>query len=557
MKTREITECSGLWDFAFLGDSTVESVDLGNINFKSKLPVPGCFDVHPEYIGKRGLAVYSTTVTLSDNLPYRLLFNAVQHWCQVFLNGEKVAEHTVGFTPFHIDITEHNIGEQNLVVFVDNRLDSEKSPLHLSYYDWYQYGGISRPVELHKLDNVWIDDIAIKTLNYKKRKISVEVKYKSTEVNKTFDLIISCAGQAISRKINIIGSVGKEEVSMELREAALWSAKNPNLYDMIISLGGDTLVEQIGIRQIEIKKREILVNGEKVVLKGFNRHEIHPDFGFSMSEQEMEKDLSIMKDLGCNFIRGSHYPQDKRFLKLCDQKGFFVWNEAIAWGNKPEHLTDDNFISASLDHIDDMVNMSKNHPSIIIWGVLNEGASNDETCRSAYTRLLTRLRELDNSRPVTYASMYWTEDIFFDLADIVSINCYPGWYDSELDQITDIMDKVVQRVNSTGNQDKPLIISEIGAGALYGWKDAHQTRWSEQYQAKYLDIVIDHMFNKAPVDDYAGLSIWQFCDIRTTEDSGVILSRPRGFNNKGVLNEYRKPKTSFDIVKKHFNFSNL
>jgi beta-glucuronidase len=197
-----------------------------------------------------------------------------------------------------------------------------------------------------------------------------------------------------------------------------------------------------------------------------------------------------------------------------------------------------------------MVAMSFNRPSVIMWGILNESHSHDPRCRPAYETLLSRLRQLDPTRPVTYASNHPLNDVCLDLADIVSINCYPGWYHGEIADVPDKLDEITTHLDSAGHHDKPLIISEIGAGAISGWRDGNQTRWSEQYQAKLLDTVVRHLFvDRARA---CGLSIWQFCDCRTSEAVHKILGRPRGFNNKGVVDEYRRPKLAYKVVKRHF-----
>ena len=142
--------------------------------------------------------------------------------------------------------------------------------------------------------------------------------------------------------------------------------------------------------------------------------------------------MQQLRDMGCNFVRGSHYPQDPRFLDLCDEAGICVWNEAIGWQHPLEHLEDPHFVNAELAHIDEMVAMSANHPSVIMWGILNESHSMVEGCRPAYEALLGRLRALDPTRPVTYASNHPFDDLCLDLVDVIAINCYPGWYVGEI-----------------------------------------------------------------------------------------------------------------------------
>jgi beta-glucuronidase len=542
---------SGVWDFAFLGEIDPDAVDVTQIKFDDRMSVPGCFDATPAYAGRRGLAAYRTRVLLEDSTPHRLIFNGVHHWCRVTAGGQNLRDHSGGFTRFSADIPPHPSGELDIVVLVDNRFDYERSPLHLEYFDWYHYGGITRPVELHRLGALWIDNLQVVTKDVETRQVSVTITYGALEPSSQTDLIITCDDQIVlAEKVNL-GESGEIQRTLELSEAELWSPEAPNLHHLHARLGEDDKRERIGIRQISVRGQQICINGEPVRLLGFCRHETHPQFGCALPTALLVEDVQQLLDLGCNFVRGSHYPQDVRFLDLCDEAGICVWNESIGWQHGPEHLTDTTFLNAQLAHIDEMVDMSFNRPSVIMWGILNESHSHDPRCRPAYERLLGRLRKLDETRPVTYASNHIFDDVCLDLADIVSINGYPGWYEGELSDIADLVDTRLAHVDSSGQQDKPVIISEIGAGAVPGWRDGHQTRWSEPYQAKLLDVVIRHLF--VDRERVVGLSIWQFCDGRSSEAGFKILGRPRGFNNKGVVDEYRRPKQAYEVVRQHFH----
>jgi beta-glucuronidase len=164
-----------------------------------------------------------------------------------------------------------------------------------------------------------------------------------------------------------------------------------------------------------------------------------------------------------------------------------------------------------------------------------------------------RFREHD-LRQVTELDGLWDFAFLGDCdpeaVDVVSINRYPGWYVGNIADIPGELDRIVAHLDATGHADRPVIISEIGAGAIPGWRDWNETRWSEQYQARLLDAVIRHLFLDR--ERFCGLSIWQFCDCRSSELVGRILGRPRGFNNKGVVDEYRRPKLAYEVVRRCF-----
>jgi beta-glucuronidase len=230
--------------------------------------------------------------------------------------------------------------------------------------------------------------------------------------------------------------------------------------------------------------------------------------------------------------------------------GVCVWNEATGWGNSPEAMTHKKFQAQQVENVNEMVASAINRPSVILWGILNEAHSDSEDSREIFELLLGKLRQLDPTRPVTYATCRPKGDVNLDLADVISVNCYPGWYVGQVEQIPAYLDDLVDYFKQEGHENKPLIISEIGAGALYGWRDEHEARWSEGYQRKHLEMVITHMFEKS--EAFTGLSIWQFCDMRTSHHVRIALGRPRAFNNKGVVDEYRRPKQAYHKVKELF-----
>lgn len=358
------------------------------------------------------------------------------------------------------------------------------------------------------------------------------------------DLKILVDGQpAALLPLSLSYTSGSTSFDLVVPDPQPWSPESPHLHLIEAKLGQDDLIERIGLRSVTVDGTSILVNDKPVFLAGVNRHEAHPQFGHSLPMELMLADIQQLKQLNCNFVRGSHYPQDVRFLDLCDEHGILVWQEATAWQAQVGHLTDADFVSAQVQCIDEMVAQSINHPSVIMWGLLNESASDQPESRPAYEQLIGHLRELDPSRPVTYASHRHLADLCFDLVDIISLNIYPGWYLADLETMEGWMDDLMAGLKEKGWNKKPLIFSEFGAGALYGWHDARNGKWSEPYQAKLLKTALGWMLRQRQV---VGTAIWQFCDclVSPTRATG----RPREFNNKGLVDEYRRPKLAFDVV---------
>ena len=551
-RTRWTRGLEGFWDFVHLGDIDPADWDPRSVPDLSFEPimVPGCYDALPAWAGKRGTVLYRQTVCLPTSGRYRLYLNGVQHYSRIWAAGECLGSHAGGYTGFYFDfeIEEKMGGEVEILILVNNTIDYDRNPLHLEYFDWYHYGGIARGVEIHRLEDAWIEAARVETIDYMKRRIRLRLEV-TAKVGTTFPLSISTETRdLLSKELTLETGTQTLSFDFELPDMPLWSPDEPHLGILTVGLGGDDLRVRFGIRRVECRGKHILINGKRVELFGFNRHESHPHFGSALPPDIMLADLQIMKDLGCNFLRGSHYPQDPRLMDLCDEFGILVWCEAVGWQHSDEHLSDPHFIKHQKRNITEMITGLGNHPSIIMWGLLNESWSHYEGARKGYTTLISHIRESDPTRPVTYASNHYFQDLNFDLIDIVSFNCYPGWYMNEIDDIPEYLDSILKHVDDSGHGGKPVILSEIGAGALYGFRDRNAARWSEEYQAALLEMVVTYW--QANSDRLCGLALWQYCDCRASVDTGRTLGRPRGFNNKGIVDEWRRPKSAYGVVKK-------
>ena len=189
----------------------------------------------------------------------------------------------------------------------------------------------------------------------------------------------------------------------------------------------DAVAVRFGLRIVSTSGREIRINGEVLKLKGFNRHDLYPQLGPTLPLAQYESDLAQLQlALHANFLRGSHYPQDSRLLDLCDERGILVWNEALAWGNYADVLTDPSFLSAELGTADAMLDHSINHPSVILWGFFNEGQSDNLTATASYASMAGAFRSRDPSRLITWADNRCERGAAYEFADVISFNQYPG-----------------------------------------------------------------------------------------------------------------------------------
>lgn len=192
----------------------------------------------------------------------------------------------------------------------------------------------------------------------------------------------------------------------------------------------------------------------------------------------------------------------------------------------------------------EMVEQYYNHPSIVLWGLHNEIDTRCEDARILTKKFADTIRAYDKSRPLTYATDRVLTDICLDLADVISINKYIGWYGMDPKEWYGFMGDVDKKLKSAGVSDKPVVMGEFGAAAIYGYHTFDNIKWTEEYQANLLTTELE-LFKKTPF--ICGNFVWQFSDGRTSAQG---IDRARGFNNKGLVNEYRKPKLAYNAVKK-------
>jgi len=541
-KQTELSSC--LWDFYTVPEEGQEAVSLRAV-------VPSCWESYPETVSYRGKGCYERSLFAGGNI--RLEFKGVSHTAAVFLDGEKITSHYNAYTPFSTVIRDLPVGWHRLKVCVDNSFGPD-SALHVEN-DYQSYGGITRVVALEELGAVylvwlhvtpkkengqWTAQIEAGIRNLSEEPFSGEVRFC---VEKCGEVSIS-----VSLEANAEGVVRAQIACAEVRE---WGPESPVLYTVTATVEEqgkpvDDLVERFGFREVNVSGKNILLNGKKVKIKGFCRHEDHPQFGCALPLAAMQQDLLLMKDMGANAVRTSHYPNDELFLDLCDELGFLVWEENHARGLSEEKMRNPYFERQCEDCIREMIEAHYNHPSIYIWGILNECASHTEYGRGCYQKQLDLIRQLDETRPRSFASCQFKTDICFDLPEVVSYNIYPLWYhDTSPDEYLADLYGWVQK--ETAGKGKPFLITEVGAGAIYGYRTPAKVKWSEEYQAEALEKQLTAILK---CEDVSGVYIWQFCDCRVCDS--WFANRPRTMNNKGVVDEYRRPKLAYEVVKKIF-----
>ncbi len=507
------------------------------------ITVPGCWHTELGLYGYHGVAWYRKAFESEFEGWAKLTFGAVADRARVWLNGEYLGEHEGGHTAFSF-VAPIERDENELVVRVDNRHSDTTLPKDA--VDWFPYGGITRSVVCEQVHTVYIDRVHIRG------GIDGRVEVRARVVNRspspvTVPCSVTVGTERAVQTVTLAADTAQEErLSLRIPGPQLWSPESPHLYTAEIELGTDLYRERFGLREIRVEGSDILLNGVKLWIRGVNRHEDHPDWGFAQPDKLMQQDIQIIQDLNCNAVRGSHYPNHPTFLDLCDEAGLLFFAELPGWQYSAAQIATEP-TKGKLQHmLREMIDEQFNHPAIHTWSMHNEcdtevDVEDDVDLSSAMAELIGLARELDETRLITYVSHRYWRDKHFHLADTICLNQYIGWYVEEIEGAD--FEAYLRRM-AEGYPDKPILITEFGAGAIWGQHSMAPVKWSEEYQVAQVTGQIETMRANEHV---AGCYIWQYCDIRV--HPARALRRPRSMNNKGLVDEYRRPKSAYWAVR--------
>lgn len=515
----------------------------------TKVTVPSVWNTQLGLLEYEGVCWYERDF-YTDGGTLRFVFGAVMTDALIYLDGVEIGSHYGGFCAFELIAENVCRGEHRLTVRVDNSFDERSIPQ--AFVDWYHCGGIIRSVTVETLVGITVlfsrfEYELSKELDTVAAKVAMEV-YNASDEAASDTVKISVAGCDIDEKIELKPRECKEifTKTFKITEFEPWSPENPKLYDLKVSTSTDDLLDKVGFRFVAVEDGKIKLNGKEITILGVNRHEDHPDFGFAFPPALMRRDIDIAESLGCNSLRGSHYPNNPVFVDMLDERGMLFWSEIPIWGVGFEEktLADPEVVCRGEAMHREMVKHYYNHPSIIIWGMHNEILSDTEAGYKMTEKYYRLLKETGGNRIVTYASNKALTDICFEFCDIICLNQYNGWYEGDIESWGKFVEDFRAYRERLGHSDKPVIMSEFGGAAVYGHRNFETYRWTEEYQARLLSHCLELFLNDPMI---VGTYIWQFCDVRTSLEAGI--SRARGYNNKGLLNEYRNPKASFFAVK--------
>jgi len=573
--TRRRISMDGMWKFHLDERSVGENEGwIDGIPGEEMIPVPASFqdfytekDIR-EYTGDFW---YETDFFVPGEWEGReilLRFGAATHRASVYVNGILITEHEGGFLPFSAKVTTvvRYDSYNKVVVKVNNELNCTNLPcgetitlpngkkMSKPYFDFFNYAGLQRSVYLLALPGESIVDF---DLDYAIHGKNAEVSYQiRTNGEHAVQLaLFDAKGHCVAQKD------GKEGV-LYVENARLWQVRNAYLYRLRIRImDGEELIDEyeqeIGIRTVKVEGTDILINGEPVYLKGFGKHEDSDILGRGFSIGIMKRDFELMKWIGANSFRTSHYPYSEEIYQMADREGFLVIDEVPAVGMFQSLM---NFMEAStgkqtaffkkettpvllkahLRAIEEMIARDKNHPSVVAWSLLNEPETTNEAAVPYFKEVFDLANKLDmQKRPRTFALiMNSLPDTCkcYQFSDIIALNRYYGWYMKGGYEISVAEELFRKEMNAWKEKklNKPFIFTEYGADTLASEHKLPSVMWSQEYQDEYLKMTHE-VFDS--YDFIKGEQIWNFADFQTTE--GIM--RVNG-NKKGVFTRQRQPK---------------
>ena len=495
----------------------------------------------------------------------------------VWLNGAQVGEHQGGHLPFACDITGQVDwqGENRLLIRVDAELTPTRVPpgnvrggamggMMNSYpsanFDFFPYAGLQRPVVLFSQPMTAITDVTVVTdINGADGIVTVHVEAEcDTGVG-----AVHLSGQGRSWTAALTFDKGQATAHLELSAARFWCPDDPYLYQLAVTLDDENATVdryslEIGIRTIAVRGTEILLNGKPIALTGFGRHEDFPIHGRGLNMPLLIRDFSLLKWVGANSFRTSHYPYSEEQMMLADREGILVVDEIPAVGlffeDGPEGVA--ARLKQCRQQLDELIRRDKNHASVIMWSVANEPLPPhlmqrfaggdppplDPATTAFFAQLIDQARAQDATRPVTLVGLHGCPHEWLALSDVIFINRYFGWYvesgqleagfaalDAELDELFAAL-------------GKPIVLSEFGADTVAGMHSNPPEMFSEEYQVAFLRGYLEVAARKEFV---VGLHVWNFADFKT----GQGIMRVGGLNLKGVFTRERRPKMAAHFLR--------
>lgn len=570
--TRELLNLDGIWDFRvdFANEGFEKNWAGRKLNTNLDIAVPSSYnDLFTDAAIREhvGWVWYQRTVRVprgwaGERVMVRV--DAATHEGVVFVNGKRVASHVGGYMPFAADITEFAAAgsEILLTVAVNNVLTNETIPpgrvatlsngrkQQTYLHDFYNYAGLARSVWLYSVPETHITDV---TVNTDYTGTTGKVSY-SVEVEGGADVSVVLKDEAGS--VVATGSGASGELSVA--NVKLWQPGAAYLYRLTVQAhnGGNVVDEygvNVGVRTIRVEGNQFLINNEPFYFTGFGMHEDHVVKGKGHDNSFLVNDFQLLKWVGANSFRTSHYPYAEEVMDYADRHGIVIIDETAAVGLNqsfssmfggpklptfgPETAnkkTQANLLQA----VRELIARDKNHPSVVMWSITNEAETGTQEAVDFFKPAIDLARELDG-RPVTYINVMtepFGKCLVAPLVDVICLNRYWGWYEDHADLDNAKIHLEAELKGWTEKYNVPIVITEYGADTVAGAHSIHELPWSEEYQTAFLNANHE-IFDKFP--GIVGEQVWNFADFQTKPGIFRVLG-----NKKGVFTRDRQPKAA-------------
>lgn len=452
----------------------------------------------------------------------------------VWVNGKFVGYSEDSKVSAEFDLTKYlTPGKENLIAMQVMRWCDGS---YLEDQDFWRFTGIAREVYLYARPQAHIADLFITpdlVNNYQDGTLEVKLNAVGAKGETVMFSLKDKEGKEVAAQTAKVGGNGEVKINFDIKNPLKWTAETPNLYTLYTTLMdgkqvAEVVPQRVGFRKVEIKNAQVLVNGQPVLFKGANRHELDPVTGYVVSMDRMLEDIRVMKELNINAVRTCHYPNDPRWYELCDIYGIYMVAEAnieshgMGYGDKTL-AKEPTYEKAHLERNESNIKIYKNHPSIIFWSVGNEAAYGPN-----FEKAYDLVKAYDPSRPCQYeqAGQNGKTDIF----------C-PMYYDYGG------CDKYSQ-----GDNPRPLIQCEYAhamGNSMGGFKEYwDMVRKYPKYQGGFIWDFVDQGLR---VKNKQGKTIYAYGG-----DFGRYPTSDHNFNCNGIINPDRKPNPHANEVRYYY-----
>jgi beta-glucuronidase len=581
--TRERKPLTGLWRCRLdrAGEGRSAEWFTRPLGQAHEMPVPASFNdvtADPAVRDHVGDVWYQTTVRVPRGWYGQrivLHFESATHRATAWVNDTEVVSHEGGYTPFEAEVTDHvRAGDEaRITVVVNNTLSFQTIPPGVVedtpdgkrqryFHDFFNYAGLHRPVWLYATGRARLTDLIVVTgLAGANGTIEYRTEAEDADGAEVRVVLRDAAGVKVATGSGPSGTLTVENVHP-------WAPGDGYLYDLEIQLVDDagelldSYHQSVGVRTVAVDGTRFLVNGEPFYFTGFGKHEDLAVIGKGHNDAFLVHDFELLKWIGANSFRTSHYPYAEAVLDYADRQGIVVIDETAAVGMNmglgggifgaqgyttfsPETINE-RTREVHAQAIRELVARDKNHPSVVLWSIANEPESHTESAERYFKPLFQLTRQLDPTRPVGFVNEVlaaYGKCRVSQFGDVVMLNRYYGWYlhtgDLEAAELA-----WEQELKGWANEGKPIIITEYGADTYPGLHALIAQPWSEEYQVELLDM--NHrVFDR--VDAVAGEHVWAFADFATT--SGIVRV---GGNKKGVFTRDRQPKSAAHALRRRW-----